>query len=66
MHHTPPIHQEFQITFKYTVYFTEGLFTLDNSLLRDAIAQDAGPGVRKVYFVIDNHVAEADFMFEVF
>lgn len=55
----PPIQQQFKVTFKYTVYFTEGLFNLQNPLLRHVIAEDGKEGVRKVFFVIDDHVAEA-------
>jgi 3-dehydroquinate synthase len=55
----PPIEQRFQVSFAYNVYFTEGLFNLQNPLLRQAIAQDGGEGLKKLFFVIDNHVAEA-------
>jgi 3-dehydroquinate synthase len=57
--HIPPIQQRFQVSFAYNVYFTEGLFDLQNPLLREAIAQDGGPGLKKIFFVIDSHVAEA-------
>jgi 3-dehydroquinate synthase len=53
-----PIQQQFQVTFKYTVHFTEGLFQLANPLLRDVIAGGNSP--RKVLFVIDHHVANAN------
>lgn len=55
-----PIQQQFQVTFKYTVYFTEGLFSLKNSLLRDVMAAAGGEGPRKVLFIIDHHVANAN------
>jgi 3-dehydroquinate synthase len=55
----PTIQQRFQVSFAYNVYFTEGLFNRENPLLHDAIAQDGGPGLKKIFFVIDNHVAEA-------
>ena len=54
-----PIHQQFQVTFKYTVYFTEGLFSIKNPLLREVVAA-GDAGARKVFFVIDHHVANAD------
>lgn len=57
--HIPPIEQRFQVSYAYHVYFTEGLFAPGNPLLREAIARDGGPGLKKVFFVIDNHVAEA-------
>jgi 3-dehydroquinate synthase len=57
--HIPPIQQRFQVSFAYNVYFTEGLFNRENPLLHDAIAQDGGAGLKKIFFVIDNHVAEA-------
>ena len=53
-----PIQQTFQVTYNYTVHFTENLFSLRNSLLRDVIAS-GGAGTRKVFFVVDHHVAEA-------
>lgn len=57
--HNSPIQQRFQVSFAYNVYFTEGLFNRENPLLRDAIVEDGGEGLKKVYFVVDNHVAEA-------
>ena len=57
--HIPPIQQRFQVSFAYNVYFTEGLFNRENPLLHDAIAQDGGAGLKKIFIVIDNHVAEA-------
>ncbi|WP_157433511.1 3-dehydroquinate synthase [Adhaeribacter aquaticus] len=54
-----PIYQQFQITFKYTVHFTEGLFNLSNPLLRNVILEDRTEEAPKVLFVIDHHVAEA-------
>ena len=53
-----PIQQTFQVTFNFTVHFTEGLFSLQNPLLREVIAK-GGTETRKVFFVIDHHVAEA-------
>ncbi|RDC65219.1 hypothetical protein AHMF7616_03849 [Adhaeribacter pallidiroseus] len=53
-----PIQQTFQVTYHYTVHFTENLFSIRNSLLRDVIAS-GGEGTRKVFFVVDHHVAEA-------
>ena len=45
--------------FKYGVYFTEGLFNPDNTVLTDVLQQDKGTAPRKVFFVIDSGVADA-------
>ncbi|MCC9167444.1 3-dehydroquinate synthase [Pontibacter harenae] len=54
-----PIIQNFQVQFNYGVYFTEGLFNPENSMLKDVLQQDGNTAPRKVLFVIDNGVAEA-------
>lgn len=54
-----PIEQSFTVKFKYGVYFTEGLFNPDNTVLTDVLQQDKGTAPRKVFFVIDSGVADA-------
>ncbi|GAB3810777.1 3-dehydroquinate synthase [Pontibacter rugosus] len=54
------IEQNFAVPFRYGVYFTEGLFQPENSMLTDVLAQDNASSTRKVLFVIDSGVAEAN------
>lgn len=54
------IQQNFAVPFRYGVYFIEGLFEPENSMLTDVLAQDNSAGCRKVLFVIDSGVAEAN------
>jgi 3-dehydroquinate synthase len=51
------ISQRFSVTYQYATYFTENLFSVDNSLLADTIFSDNPP--TKCLFVIDSGVAEA-------
>ncbi len=51
-----PIHQCVQVTFRYPVHFTQGLFARDNPLLRDVICADQEANSRKVICVIDRDV----------
>jgi len=53
-----PIHQRVQVTFRYPVYFTEGLFARDNPLLKDVIRADHEANSRKVICVIDRGVVQ--------
>ncbi|WP_299758328.1 3-dehydroquinate synthase [uncultured Pontibacter sp.] len=53
------IEQNFAVPFRYGVYFTEGLFQPENTLLPELLAQDKATTPRKVLFVIDSGVAEA-------
>ncbi|HLG61254.1 MAG TPA: 3-dehydroquinate synthase [Ktedonosporobacter sp.] len=46
-----PLHQTVQVTYRYSVYFTEQLFARDNTLLRDVLGIDAVP--RKILCVVD-------------
>ncbi|MDT0684968.1 3-dehydroquinate synthase [Autumnicola psychrophila] len=50
------IQQKFSVPFKYTVHFTEGVFSLDNILFAHTV-RNARPA--KVFFIIDEGVAEA-------
>ena len=56
MHKT--IEQEFKVSFRYGVYFTQNLFAADNSLLADIITENHTSGAPpKLLFVIDSGVA---------
>jgi len=57
--HISSLEQKFQVSFNYTVHFTQGLFNSGNTLFREVLAQDDAEGPRKVFFVIDSGVAEA-------
>lgn len=53
------IQQSFQVQFNYGVFFTEGLFRTDNTLLVDVLKKDGSTAAHKVFFVIDKGVAAA-------
>lgn len=55
--HIPPLKQQFRVAFFYDVHFTEGMFDVRNTLIRDVLAQDGGTEPRKVFFVVDDGVA---------
>ncbi|AIZ63590.1 3-dehydroquinate synthase [Hymenobacter sp. DG25B] len=55
---TQSLQQQFQVTFSYTVHFTEGLFQADNPLLAEVLSQDGSEGPRKVFFVLDSGVVD--------
>jgi len=57
--HITSIEQKFQVSFNYTVHFTQGLFNPENTLFRDVLSQDEAENARKVFFVIDSGVANA-------
>lgn len=46
-----PLHQTVQVTYRYSVYFTEHLFAHDNTLLRDVLGIDSVP--KKILCVVD-------------
>lgn len=47
------IQQDFQVSFRYPVHFTTGLFALDNPLFHEVIRADGGELPRKVLAVVD-------------
>lgn len=49
----PVLKQRFEVTFRYEVHFTEGIFRLDNPLLAHVIAQDAETSSKKILVVVD-------------
>ncbi len=48
------LHQEFQVTFRYGVYFTQGVFAPHNPLLAEIMAGNGGDLVRKILVVVDS------------
>ena len=50
--------QEFTVPFRYNVCFTNGLFEPDNRTLVDTISLNARNLPAKVYFVLDDQVAQ--------
>jgi 3-dehydroquinate synthase len=53
------LHQQFQVSFSYPVHFTEGLFEVDNLLLRQTLAPEPGGPPRRLFFALDSEVAAA-------
>lgn len=60
IHHTSPrqsslptLKQQFEVSFRYDVHFTEGLFRVDNPLLSQVIMQGAEASPKKLLVVID-------------
>lgn len=49
-----PLHQTVQVTYRYSVYFTEQLFARNNTLLRDVLSMDFVP--KKILCVVDQGV----------
>jgi 3-dehydroquinate synthase len=52
------IQQDFQVKFRYPIYFTTGLFAPRNQLFRDVAGDGAADLPKKVLFVIDERVSE--------
>ncbi|MBZ5856392.1 3-dehydroquinate synthase [Flavihumibacter profundi] len=53
------IEQEFSVRFDYKVYFTSALFDLSNTLVNDFLKQKNTARNQKIFFVIDQNVANA-------
>jgi 3-dehydroquinate synthase len=53
------IEQEFHVAFRYPVYFTTGVFTASNRLLRDLLEAAGADGPSKVAVVVDRGVERA-------
>ncbi len=53
-----PIHQRVEVTFNYSVHFTNGIFNLDNPLLAQVIANDREAKPKKVVAVVDGGLLE--------
>jgi 3-dehydroquinate synthase len=53
------IHQEFQVGFRYPVYFTRDLFVCSNPLLRSIVPASTPGKPARMLFVVDDGVADA-------
>ncbi len=53
-----PIQQRVEVTFNYSVHFTNGIFNLDNPLLAQVVADDGEAKPKKVVFVVDSGLLE--------
>jgi 3-dehydroquinate synthase len=52
-----PIHQAVQVTFRYPIHFTQGVFARDNLLLKDILCAEETDTPKKVLCVVDRGVA---------
>jgi 3-dehydroquinate synthase (EC 4.2.3.4) len=48
--------QSFTVKFEYKTYFTENIFSIENELFKQVIAEDGSQGRRKLLFIIDDGV----------
>ncbi|MEO1374547.1 MAG: 3-dehydroquinate synthase [Cyanobacteria bacterium J06635_10] len=53
-----PIRQRVEVTFNYSVHFTHGIFSVDNPLLAQVIANDGEAKPKKVIAVVDAGLLE--------
>ena len=53
------IQQEIQVSFRYPVHFTTGVFAAANPLLRDLVGRPGTPGTSRVLVVLDSGVERA-------
>ncbi|MEA1785995.1 3-dehydroquinate synthase [Arenibacter sp. GZD96] len=53
-----PIDQSFTVSYNYKLFFTEGLFSIDNPLFSGILATYTSEGATKVLFVIDEGVSQ--------
>src|ERR1700744_203680 len=53
------LHQSFTIKYEYTVFFTSGLFAIENPLLNDFLYASKSASVKKILFVVDEGVVNA-------
>src|SRR5437016_3027643 len=53
-----PIHQNIQVTYRYSVYFTSHLFAHENSLLRDVVSVGDAISPKKILCVVDSLVCQ--------
>jgi 3-dehydroquinate synthase len=51
------IDQQLQLTYRYSVHFTEGVFSSSNTILRDTVSTRADGQPARVIFVVDSGVA---------
>jgi 3-dehydroquinate synthase len=54
------LHQSFTIKYEYNVFFTSGLFAVENPLLNDFISASQSASVKKILFVVDEGVVNTN------
>jgi len=54
------LHQSFTIKYEYNVFFTSGLFAVENPLLNDFLLATKSGAVKKILFVVDKGVANTN------
>lgn len=53
------IEQEFSVKFNYKIYFTSAIFNIQNTLFDDFLKEKKTNSIQKIFFVIDENVANA-------
>ena len=54
------LHQSFTIKYEYNVFFTSGLFAVENPLLNDFLSTSKSASVKKILFVVDEGVVNTN------
>ena len=54
------LHQSFTIKYEYNVFFTSGLFAVENPLLNDFLSASKSASVKKILFVVDEGVVSTN------
>ena len=55
-----PIEQSFKVNYSYSLHFTKGIFSTENTLLKEVISPSDSSKIVKVLFVIDSGLLEAN------
>src|ERR1700761_1143668 len=53
------LHQSFTIKYEYNVFFTSGLFAIENPLLNDFLSASRSASIKKILYVVDEGVVNA-------
>lgn len=53
------LEQSFSVKFEYKIFFSSSLFDINNTTLADFFRKQSAPSVRKIFFVIDQGVADS-------
>jgi 3-dehydroquinate synthase len=54
------LHQSFTIKYEYNVFFTSGVFAVENPLLNDFLSASQSASVKKILFVVDEGVVSTN------
>lgn len=54
------LHQSFTVKYEYNVFFTSGLFAVENPLLNDFLSATRSASVKKILFVVDDGVVNTN------